>query len=206
MEMDCARSHAAPGTTDEDDAWSPGCSAIQLASTSTTWNGPIDVAAADRAMTPRWSPRSKPRSRHCHTMAIDWHQRWSIGAVTATGECTSTRSASSASWATIICCCAGTPFGRLICAATTIGSRSARVIGAGARMPSRSLATTGNGYGLCAFHCCDRVAMSWAVTTDGITGEMVRDLMVEPVEVLGTATPVPPIEWLTLRGRSAWSH
>ena len=38
-------------------------------------------------------------------------------------------------------------------------------------------------------------------TTGGVTGEMVRDLMVEAVEMrFGTATPTPPIEWLTDNG------
>ena len=41
-----------------------------------------------------------------------------------------------------------------------------------------------------ALDCCDREAMSWVATTGGITGEMVRDLMVEAVEArFGTAPP-----------------
>ena len=43
--------------------------------------------------------------------------------------------------------------------------------------------------------------MSWVATTGGITGDMVRDLMVEAMETrFGAATPAPPIEWLTDNG------
>lgn len=43
--------------------------------------------------------------------------------------------------------------------------------------------------------------MSWIATTSGITGEMVRDLMVEAVEArFGSALPERPIEWLTDNG------
>lgn len=52
-----------------------------------------------------------------------------------------------------------------------------------------------------ALDCCDREAMSWVATTGGITGDMVRDLMVEAVETrFGAATPAQPIEWLTDNG------
>jgi len=33
-----------------------------------------------------------------------------------------------------------------------------------------------------ALDCCDREAMSWVATTAGITGDMVRDLMVAALE------------------------
>ena len=43
--------------------------------------------------------------------------------------------------------------------------------------------------------------MSWVATTGGITGDMVRDLMVEAVETrFGSALPERPIEWLTDNG------
>lgn len=52
-----------------------------------------------------------------------------------------------------------------------------------------------------ALDCCDREAMSWVATTGGITGDMVRDLMVEAVETrFGSALPARPIEWLTDNG------
>lgn len=52
-----------------------------------------------------------------------------------------------------------------------------------------------------ALDCCDREAMSWIATTGGITGDMVRDLMVEAVETrFGSALPQQPIEWLTDNG------
>lgn len=52
-----------------------------------------------------------------------------------------------------------------------------------------------------ALDCCDRETMSWVATTGGITGEMVRDLMVEAVEArFGSTPPERPIEWLTDNG------
>jgi putative transposase len=53
-----------------------------------------------------------------------------------------------------------------------------------------------------ALDCCDREAMSWISTTGSrISGDMVRDLMMEAVETRfnGTA-PTQPIEWLTDNG------
>lgn len=52
-----------------------------------------------------------------------------------------------------------------------------------------------------ALDCCDREAMSWAATTAGIDGDLVRDLMVEAVETrFGAALPATPIEWLSDNG------
>jgi putative transposase len=52
-----------------------------------------------------------------------------------------------------------------------------------------------------ALDCCDREALSWVATTGGITGDMVRDLMVEAVEArFGDTLPRHPIEWLTDNG------
>jgi putative transposase len=52
-----------------------------------------------------------------------------------------------------------------------------------------------------ALDCCDREAMSWIATTGGITGDLVRDLMVEAVESrFGNAQPTQPIEWLSDNG------
>jgi putative transposase len=52
-----------------------------------------------------------------------------------------------------------------------------------------------------ALDCCDREAMSWVATTGGISGDMVRDLMVEAVEArFDAATPAQPVEWLTDNG------
>lgn len=52
-----------------------------------------------------------------------------------------------------------------------------------------------------ALDCCDREAMSWVATTGGITGELVRDLMVEAVESrFGSTLPKQSIEWLTDNG------
>jgi len=52
-----------------------------------------------------------------------------------------------------------------------------------------------------ALDCCDREAMSWVATTAGISGDMVRDLMVEAVDTRFDGTvPPQPIEWLTDNG------
>ena len=52
-----------------------------------------------------------------------------------------------------------------------------------------------------ALDCCDREAMSWIATTGGISGDMVRDLLVEAVETRFDGTvPTQPIEWLTDNG------
>jgi len=52
-----------------------------------------------------------------------------------------------------------------------------------------------------ALDCCDREAMSWLATTGGISGDMVRDLMVEAMEArFDGAVPTQPIEWLTDNG------
>jgi len=53
-----------------------------------------------------------------------------------------------------------------------------------------------------ALDCCDREVISHVATTGGITGEMVRDLMIESVEVrFGPAARLPhPVEWLSDNG------
>ena len=50
-----------------------------------------------------------------------------------------------------------------------------------------------------ALDCCDREAMSWVATTSSISGEMIRDLMVEAVENrFGTVEKLPhPVQWLS---------
>jgi putative transposase len=52
-----------------------------------------------------------------------------------------------------------------------------------------------------ALDCCDREAMSWVATSGGISGDMVRDLMVEAIEErFNGKVPTQPIEWLTDNG------
>jgi putative transposase len=52
-----------------------------------------------------------------------------------------------------------------------------------------------------ALDCCDCEAMSWVATTGGITGDLVRDLMMEAVESpFGNTLPAQRIEWLTDNG------
>jgi putative transposase len=52
-----------------------------------------------------------------------------------------------------------------------------------------------------ALDYCDREAMSWVATTAGISGDLVRDLMVAAVESrFGNEPPDTPIEWLTDNG------
>jgi transposase InsO family protein len=49
--------------------------------------------------------------------------------------------------------------------------------------------------------------MSWIVTTGGISGEMIRDLMLESVERRFTDRVVPhPIEWLSDNGSCYRAH
>jgi putative transposase len=53
-----------------------------------------------------------------------------------------------------------------------------------------------------ALDCCDREALSWAATTAGHSGDIVRDVMLAAVENRFGATLRPPstIEWLTDNG------
>ena len=52
-----------------------------------------------------------------------------------------------------------------------------------------------------ALDTCDREVMAWCATTDGISGEMIRDLMLESVEKRFTTTRAPqPLQWLTDNG------
>ena len=50
--------------------------------------------------------------------------------------------------------------------------------------------------------CCDREAMSWIATTAAISGEMIRDLIVESAEKrFGTVDHLPhPVQWLSDNG------
>jgi transposase InsO family protein len=54
---------------------------------------------------------------------------------------------------------------------------------------------------LFAIDACDREVIAWSATTGGVSGEMVRDLMVACVERRfgGTRTP-HPVEWLSDTG------
>lgn len=52
-----------------------------------------------------------------------------------------------------------------------------------------------------ALDTCDREVMAWCATTWGISGEMIRDLMIESVERRFAAQRVPePIQWLSDNG------
>ena len=53
-----------------------------------------------------------------------------------------------------------------------------------------------------ALDCCDREAMGHVATTGGVTGEMIRDLMLESVERRFGPAGKPPetIEWLSDNG------
>lgn len=57
--------------------------------------------------------------------------------------------------------------------------------------------------------CCDREAMSFVATTGGISGEMIRDLMVTTVEHRfgsGVSRVPHPIEWLSDNGSCYTAH
>jgi putative transposase len=52
-----------------------------------------------------------------------------------------------------------------------------------------------------ALGCCDREVISHVATTGGITGEMVRDLMIESVERRFETVDLPhKVEWLSDNG------
>jgi transposase InsO family protein len=52
-----------------------------------------------------------------------------------------------------------------------------------------------------ALDCCDREVMGYVATTGGVSGEMIRDLMVECVERRFGAPATPhPVEWLSDNG------
>jgi putative transposase len=58
-----------------------------------------------------------------------------------------------------------------------------------------------------ALDCCDREAMSWVATTGGISGDLVRDLMVEAIDTrFDGSSPTQPIEWLTDNGSPYIAH
>lgn len=61
--------------------------------------------------------------------------------------------------------------------------------------------------GTFALDCCDREALSWAATTGGQTGDIVRDVMLAAVEKrFGATLPDRPIEWLTDNGSPYIAH
>ena len=52
-----------------------------------------------------------------------------------------------------------------------------------------------------ALDTCDREVMAWCASSSGISGEMIRDLMLESVERrFGTACTPHPIQWLSDNG------
>ncbi|WP_198173324.1 IS3 family transposase [Cupriavidus sp. USMAA2-4] len=58
-----------------------------------------------------------------------------------------------------------------------------------------------------ALDCCDREAISWAATTGGHSGDVVRDVMLAAVEQrFGTAQAAQPIDWLTDNGSAYIDH
>ena len=58
-----------------------------------------------------------------------------------------------------------------------------------------------------ALDTCDREAMAWRATTGGISGEMIRDLMLECVERRFGCCSVPhPVQWLSDNGSCYRAH
>jgi putative transposase len=54
---------------------------------------------------------------------------------------------------------------------------------------------------------CDREVMAWCATTGGISGEMIRDLMLESVERRFGAAGLPlPVQWLSDNGSCYRAH
>ena len=60
---------------------------------------------------------------------------------------------------------------------------------------------------LFAIDACDREIIAWSATTAGISGEMVRDLMVLCVERrFGSTRAATPVEWLSDNGSAYTAH
>ena len=58
-----------------------------------------------------------------------------------------------------------------------------------------------------ALDTCDREVMAWCASTGGISGEMIRDLMLEAVERRFAAAYTPhPIQWLSDNGSAYRAH
>jgi putative transposase len=58
-----------------------------------------------------------------------------------------------------------------------------------------------------ALDCHDREAISWVATTGGISGEMIRDMMVRSVEQrFGTLRAPHPVQWLSDNGSIFAAH
>ena len=58
-----------------------------------------------------------------------------------------------------------------------------------------------------ALDCHDREAISWVATTAGISGEMIRDMMVRCVEQRFGTLPAPyPVQWLSDNGSIFAAH
>ena len=58
-----------------------------------------------------------------------------------------------------------------------------------------------------ALDTCDREAMAWCASTGGISGEMIRDLMLEAVERrFGSSRTVQPVQWLSDNGSCYRAH
>jgi putative transposase len=58
-----------------------------------------------------------------------------------------------------------------------------------------------------ALDTCDREVMAWCASHSGISGEMIRDLMLESVERrFGTAHTPQPIQWLSDNGSGYRAH
>jgi transposase InsO family protein len=161
--------------------------------------GPIAAVIAGRMTTASSWPRSLTRLPPCLPTAIDAPRRWSIAGVNVREGGGSITSASTASCATIGCCFSGTPGDR-----SNTRSRDGRIA-----VSESNRRWCSDGFEIAcdnrervrvafALDCCDREAMSWVATTGGISGHMVRDLMVEAIESrFDDVEPAQPIEWLT---------
>ena len=58
-----------------------------------------------------------------------------------------------------------------------------------------------------ALDCQDREVISWVATTAGISGEMIRDMMVRCVELrFGTLRAPQPVQWLSDNGSIFVAH
>ena len=84
---------------------------------------------------------------------------------------------------------------------TTGESRWMRATSAGVRTASSSAATSEAVRTTFALDCCDREAMSWVASTEGYTGDDVREVMLAAMERrFGNTQPDKPIQWLSDNG------
>ena len=164
--------------------------------------GSMAAVIAGRATTVRWWPRSPTRSPLCLPTGIDEPGRWSTAGVKANGQ----RRVNHKRLYRVM------REHRLLLRRHTGRPIDTRSHDGRIAVSASNRRWCSDGFEIdCdnrervriafALDCCDREAMSWVATTGGISGDMVRDLMVEAIEGrFNGSVPAQPIEWLTDNG------